>query len=91
MQPLIKFSALGALFAAVTACVPAESTPPQPDTCGAEAYGHLVGSDIAGVSLPSGPDIRILGPDSAMTLDYIETRTNFTLDDKGRITRIFCG
>lgn len=34
---------------------------------------------------------RILGPNSAMTMDYRQDRINVETDDKGVVVRVFCG
>ncbi|WP_179954288.1 I78 family peptidase inhibitor [Denitrobaculum tricleocarpae] len=61
------------------------------DACGAEGYQSLVGTSLAAVTLPASLNSRIIQPGDLVTQDYAEDRINFELDDKGTITRVFCG
>lgn len=83
-----------ALFAAVTlsACV-AAPTPPDPETaCGAAGFQGLVGQSgqIARLLVLEAP-IRVIPPNSAVTMDYRPERINFELDAADRITAVRCG
>ena len=61
------------------------------DPCGANAAQALIGSDesvLDNIALPD--STRVIGPDTAVTLDYREDRLNIeTLD--GAIVRARCG
>lgn len=79
-----------ALTMIASGCVPVSG--PEPETCGAEGMQDLVGQDkavFAAMTLPMGT--RIIPPGTAITEDYSPTRLNIDLDDKGRITRVWCG
>lgn len=61
-------------------------------SCSGGEFYHLVGEErsaLSGVYLPSG--VRIIGPDDVVTMDYVETRLNIRIDDRGRISEIYCG
>jgi hypothetical protein len=71
-------------------CVAA--TEPEPMACGADGMQGLVGQDkavFAAMTLPMGT--RIIPPGTAITEDYSPSRLNVDLDDKGRISRVWCG
>ncbi len=70
---------------------PAPSSPGR-DTCGASAYSDRIGQKHAqfDFSAPNRP-VRVLGPDTQMTMDYRIDRLNVDTDAAGRITRIWCG
>lgn len=71
---------------ALTACVAEEE-----DACGAVQYRSLVGANIAAVSLPAALDDRVIGPDTAVTMDFVPTRLNIEIDGDGEILRLYCG
>lgn len=80
----------------LAACVPEEEPPSrqlsEADTCGAEPLQLLVGlpfeqRDFEQADRP----LRILPPDSAMTMDHRPDRLNVDLDDAGTVIRIWCG
>ncbi len=65
--------------------------PQQEDTCGLAAAQQFIGqkaSVLEGVDF-AGP-VRILHPDTAMTMDFRANRLNFSVDAKGIITRAYC-
>ena len=73
-------------------CQAAEGPPPGgDDPCGARQYRSLVGAPVAAVTLPTGLDLRIVGPDDAVTMDYVETRLNLRTDAEGVILAVTCG
>lgn len=86
-----------ALPLALAACGSNElsvSSPSLPDAprCGATEYQHLIGqnqSALQGLNL-SGP-VRIMAPNSAMTMDYRGDRLNALIDRSGTITALSCG
>ncbi|RKF16318.1 hypothetical protein D6850_01810 [Roseovarius spongiae] len=85
-----------ALFSA--ACVPesaprdANLTNPGPDACGASAYADTVGTPRADHDFTDGDrPLRIIPPDSAVTMDYRADRLNVDIDEDGIVTRVWCG
>jgi Peptidase inhibitor I78 family len=83
------------LIAAMTlsACVaPVPAANPDPDACGASELQYLVGKP--GVVLDGmrfSQDVRVIQPDTAVTMDYSATRLNFWLDRRDVIERVTCG
>ena len=79
---------------ALAACTPPlEYSPtPDPDACQASSLQRLIGQPLAafdqGVAV--GP-VRIIGPDTPVTMDYFENRLNISHDGRWIITRIACG
>ena len=61
------------------------------DQCGAAGYQSLIGSNIAAITLPADLNHRIIGPNTAVTRDYILTRLNIYTDANGVVTRVNCG
>jgi predicted component of type VI protein secretion system len=62
------------------------------DTCGGAQYGGLIGRDatvLEGVLILR--QVRVLRPDTIMTMDYRAERLNFQVGEDGTLTRIFCG
>lgn len=76
---------------ALAACAPATDLP-GPDACGADGMQDLLGKDrgaLAAMTLPAGS--RIITPGMAVTEDYSPSRLNIDLDDRGKITGVWCG
>ena len=61
------------------------------DACGADEYGGLVGQPLAAVTLPADLDARIIGPDTAVTMDHRPDRLNIAVDGSGIIETVYCG
>ena len=61
------------------------------NTCGADDYGSLVGQPLAAVTLPADLNARIIGPDTAVTMDHRPERLNIEVDGRGTIERLYCG
>ena len=89
-----------ALPAALIACAlagcavpvaPPGEAPPDLTLCGGEDYAWLVGQNIAAVTLPAGPNIRVIGPDDMVTMDYVPSRLNIEFEESGTIDRLYCG
>ena len=59
--------------------------------CGANEYQGLVGQPLAAVTLPAEIDARIIGPDTAVTMDHRPDRLNIALNGSGIIERVYCG
>ncbi|WP_238987529.1 I78 family peptidase inhibitor [Roseovarius dicentrarchi] len=81
----------------LAACQPATNNDPvlnrpDRDACGAAAYSNRVGKDHTAYdfSAPNRP-VRVLGPNTPMTMDHRTERLNVDIDTQGRITRIWCG
>lgn len=60
------------------------------DTCGAAQYRNLVGTNVAAVTLPAGPNIRVIRPDTPVTQDFSPQRLNVIVDNAGVITSLEC-
>lgn len=82
------------------ACVASQpsgpSLPPLPeaaqDSCNARRHAALIGADrdILEKTLILQP-VRIITPDQAVTMDFLPTRLNITLDATERVIRLSCG
>jgi len=60
------------------------------DTCGASQYRAMVGSNIAAVTFPADSGIRIIQPDTPVTMDFRAERLNVLVDANGIITSLEC-
>lgn len=60
-------------------------------TCPADGYQGFVGKNIAAVIYPSDLKVRVLQPDTVVTMEYVPDRMNIHVDDDGVITKIICG
>jgi len=80
----------------LAACVTATPAP-VPGTvdlssCSADAVQSLIGSNIASVDTrPLAKTVRIIPPNSAVTMDYNPQRLNIETDARGVIVRMSCG
>ncbi|WP_291841171.1 I78 family peptidase inhibitor [Limimaricola sp.] len=85
------------LLGAACAQVSAEDGPPAlpqgaDDTCDAAAHADLIGQDAGVLSaLPASRMMRIIRPDTAVTMDYFAGRLNIDVDAGERIVRLHCG
>lgn len=63
-----------------------------PTECGAEKYQYLVGQDATALEkvLILGP-VRIMRPDTAVTMDFRMERINFKLGAGNLVTQVTCG
>jgi hypothetical protein len=61
------------------------------DACGAARLGALVGTPVEAADLSEGPDLRVVGPDEAVTLDFRPERATVIVDEDGIVERIECG
>ncbi|TDL78407.1 peptidase inhibitor I78 family protein [Palleronia sediminis] len=61
------------------------------DTCGAAAYSDDIGRPVATLEVPQDRMVRRIGPNDAVTMDYLEGRLNLVSDDEGRLVRAWCG
>ena len=90
-------AALPALLAlvaplALIGCMETPEAPPPNDVCGASKFAHVVGTPHTEHDF-SGPKrtVRIIPPDSMVTLDYREDRLNVSIDKKGIVKDVYCG
>lgn len=79
------------MAASLAACQSIGSPEDDADACNASSYNGMVGTSIAAVTLPSDLNHRIIGPDTAVTFDYVPERLNFHVDRAGKILEITCG
>lgn len=59
------------------------------DTCGAQQYASMIGTNVAAVTVPEG--VRVIGPDTVVTMDFRADRVNIRTDAQGVITAVDCG
>lgn len=94
------------LFLALAACAPGASVPPgadpmpdvpilpsvADDTCNANNFAAQIGQPATSLErvLILGP-VRVIRPDTMVTMDFSEGRINFGVDASDRIVRIYCG
>ena len=94
----MKHAWIGAGALALAACttVPADSEPAG-DICMAEGAEHFVGqraSSETGAAILAATHaaaLRWAPPDSAMTMDFLESRVTVSYDRDYAITRVNCG
>lgn len=97
MHSVAKMAAGLGLALAVTACVPVEAPDPGPapgpvNQCGALDLQYLVGAPAAQLdTIRFNKPVRVIYPDTAVTMDYNPDRLNFEIDRTGRIARVICG
>jgi len=73
---------------------PAPTPPPATaeDTCNMAQYAALVGKPSTDPGVPAaGPTVRIIKPGDQVTMEFMATRLNINLDDKGMIASMRCG
>ncbi len=77
----------------LAACADAGSPPAQTPTCSAQdGYESLVGKSadvLASMTFPS--PVRIIRQGMPVTTDFHPERLNIEIDDKNRISRVWCG
>lgn len=61
------------------------------ETCGAARYSAVVGQRLDAVRVQEGLKVRIVAPDSVVTMDFRPDRLNFGTDRTGTIVRVYCG
>lgn len=86
--------ALFTALLALAACNPEEEATPESDLtgCGADTLQDRVGDPVNAHDFDAdGRPLRILPPDSAMTMDHRPDRLNVDVDKDGVIVRIWCG
>lgn len=60
------------------------------DTCDAARNSDLLGRTLDQISVQPGPDLRIVEPDSMITMDLRATRLNIETDASGTVVRLAC-
>lgn len=75
--------------AAEETVAPLEEPPPACDF--APWVGLPVGADMQAALRASNRPYRVLPPGSMMTMDHSPARVNFDIDERGIITRVWCG
>ena len=71
---------------------PPAATDPAADTCNMAQYASLVGKPATDPGVPAaGPTVRIIKPDTQVTMDFSATRLNIDVNGAGVITGMKCG
>ncbi len=89
MRSVFLLPAALTILAACQPPSPPTTTPPETE-CGANDLAHLIGTNQQTLANHTGP-LRLLPPNSAMTMDHSPARLNADLDADGTITRLWCG
>lgn len=79
------------VIALLGACMPHPDKSGPDAACDVGRYAGLIGQNIAAVSGPASPMLRLIGPDTMVTYDYRPDRTNIYFGADGIITRVACG
>lgn len=91
-ERLMKHVLLTMGTVALMACQPVtEDKVDADDMCNAQAAQGVVGQNVAAISFEKGADVRLIGPDTMVTMDYVPERLNLLYDAKGRVTEAYCG
>lgn len=88
-----KLCSFAFVLAVVIACDSSQAidAPPNKRECAAEQFSNLIGKDQGALKKVNLPDPhRIIAPNSAVTMDYSETRVNFMIGETGLIESIKC-
>ncbi|MAU46606.1 MAG: hypothetical protein CMP09_17675 [Yangia sp.] len=89
MTAIHRVSAAALLLGLLAACEP--EMVEEAGACSPERFTPLIGSNIAAVTLPADANIRVLAPNSVMTMDFNPTRVNIKHNAEGVITEVTCG
>jgi hypothetical protein len=76
------------------AAEPAPPPAPDPaaDTCNMAQYAALIGKPATDSGVPAAsPTVRIIKPDTQVTMDFQATRLNIDVNSAGVITAVRCG
>lgn len=91
---MMKYAWLLILVLGVAGCksdTPADFADAE-DACGASALQDLVGENISALpSFPAEKRVRVIAPDSAVTMDHAPSRLNVTHDRENVILHVYCG
>ncbi len=93
LRPLIiSFLVLGFLAACQTEDAGApDIRPVEGKECKAADYDAWIGQHVDSLGVEAGRKLRIIPPGTMVTKDYWPDRVNVDLDDKGVVTRVWCG
>lgn len=73
-------------------CLETAATPPPADACGASGFAGTVGTAHEAHDFTAADRaVRIIRPNSAVTMDYRAERLNVDVDANGMVTRVWCG
>ena len=92
----LRFASLALMLLAACVAEPAFRGPPVPepaeDSCDARPHGGRIGEPAAALEkvLILGR-VRVIRPDTPVTMDFVPERINFDLDGADVIRRIWCG
>ena len=78
-------------LAVLPACQPMADESSQPDTCNLAAYQSLVGTPAAQADFSDHKSVRIIPPNSPVTMDHRPDRLNVETDANDIIQRLYCG
>ncbi|RFP86522.1 hypothetical protein DZK27_13980 [Rhodobacteraceae bacterium 63075] len=69
-----------------------EPSRPATDACGATELGYIIGLRASEIDFSEQADtVRVIKPNSAVTLDHRPERLNVHVSDAGIITKLTCG
>lgn len=92
MRQVTRFLPIIGLLALAGCTEVAAVAPEQAGSCGAAAYADRVGTPISSFNVKAvRAPVRVLGPDTIMTMDFRGERMNVEHSAAGTITRIYCG
>ena len=87
----ITLAATAATIALSGAPLLAQDKTPE-DTCGSTDYAETIGTQHADHDFEKDDrPLRIIPPNSAVTMDYRAERLNVDIDENGLVVRIWCG
>ncbi len=75
----------------LAACQPNPGTTPSDDSCNAARYLPLVGTPAAEADFSAAKTVRIVAPNTAVTMDHRPDRLNVLTDANGIIQKFTCG
>ena len=94
-MPIPRFFLLSlpiALLACVAPDAPPEGPLPSENACGAEDLQDLVGQSASRLqTMRFGGPVRIIRPDTAVTMDFSPNRLNIYIDGAEMISAVRCG
>ncbi len=87
----MRYALFGCL--ALMGCMPQPEPTAAPDTsdCGATRYADLIGEPERNHTLEAEGGVRIIPPNSAVTMDHNPMRLNVDVNVDGDIARLWCG
>ena len=94
---LPRFALAIAGLALFASCQMGGETGPEPsrpaaEACGASGLGYIIGLRASEIDFSQHADtVRVIKPNSAVTLDHRPERLNVHVDEGGIITKLTCG